>query len=290
MDLVPGNLRGSAFLPPGRPARPGRDKHYVLTDCCQVEAQLLNIVLMSNVRVNLNASQPVSIGRQGRWCRALTLCLLLLVAPPLLAETYYLTSGHPDGVTLLAAPPVSGSAEEAADLASARTVFEARTPAEQARAFKDASLSIFLFAPAIGTFFEPGKLPKTEALFQRVKTDIAEPINTAKDYWKRQRPYQMDERLTLGRPEKSFGYPSGHSTRGMVQALLLAELFPERKEAILVIGRDIGWDRVLIGKHFPTDIYAGRVLGQAIVRELLASPAFRRDLAEARAEARAAQD
>lgn len=245
---------------------------------------------MSNVRVNLKASQPVSIGRQGRWCRALTLCLLLLVAPPLLAETYYLTSGHPDGVTLLAAPPVSGSAEEAADLASARTVFEARTPAEQARAFKDASLSIFLFAPAIGTFFEPGKLPKTEALFQRVKTDIAEPINTAKDYWKRQRPYQMDERLTLGRPEKSFGYPSGHSTRGMVQALLLAELFPERKEAILVIGRDIGWDRVLIGKHFPTDIYAGRVLGQAIVRELLASPAFRRDLAEARAEARAAQD
>ena len=74
-----------------------------------------------------------------------------------------------------------------------------------------------------------------------------------------------------------------------MQALLLAELFPEQKEAILEVGRQIGWDRVLIGKHFPTDVNAGRVLGQAIVRELLASPAFQHDLAEAKAEAQAAQ-
>jgi acid phosphatase (class A) len=46
---------------------------------------------------------------------------------------------------------------------------------------------------------------------------------------------------------------------------------------------------VLTGKHFLTDIYAGRVLGQAIVRELLASPAFQHDLAEAKAEVQAAQ-
>jgi acid phosphatase (class A) len=237
----------------------------------------------------LKSALPNPIFQPRRGGRSLTLCLLLLVASPLLAENHYLTLGQPDGVALLAPPPIAGSAEEAADLASARTVFEARTPAEQARAFKDSSLSIFLFAPAIGPFFQAGKLPKTEALFQKVKTDIAELINTPKDHWKRQRPYQMDERLTVGRPEKSFGYPSGHSTRGMVQALLLAELFPEQKKAILAIGRDIGWDRVLIGKHFPTDIYAGRVLGQAIVRELLASPAFQRDLAEARAEVRAVQ-
>jgi acid phosphatase (class A) len=65
---------------------------------------------------------------------------------------------------------------------------------------------------------------------------------------------------------------------------VLAELFPEKREAILTIGRDIGWDRVLIGKHFPTDVYAGRVLGQAIVRELRANAAFEHDLANAKAE------
>jgi acid phosphatase (class A) len=227
-------------------------------------------------------------GLLGR-CRALTLCLLLVSAWPLYADGYYLASGKPDGVALLAPPPAAGSAEEAADLASALVVFKARTPDEQNRAFKDASLSIFLFTPAIGPFFAAGELPKTEALFQKVKTDIAEPINTAKDYWKRRRPYEMDAALSLGRPEKSFAYPSGHSTRGTVQALLLAELCPEHKDAILAIGRNIGWDRVLIGKHFPTDIYAGRVLAQAIVRELQASPAFQRDLAEAKAEVQAVQ-
>jgi len=92
----------------------------------------------------------------------------------------------------------------------------------------------------------------------------------------------------LGRPETSYGYPSGHATRGMLQALLLAELFPQQREAILVIGRQIGWDRVLIGKHFPADVHAARVLGQALARELLASPAFQRDLAEAKAEVQAA--
>ena len=250
---------------------------------------LLTIISVRNSPVNLKSSVPYAAVRQARWGRAVGLCLLLLVAPALLAESHYLPPGQPDGVALLAPPPVPGSAEEAADLAAARAVFKARTPAEEARAFKDASLSIFLYAPAIGDFFQPGKFPKTEALFQKVKTDIAAPLDRTKEHWKRRRPYQLDPQLTLGRPEKSFGYPSGHSTRGMVQALLLAELFPEQKEAILAIGRDIGWDRVLIGKHFPTDIHAARVLGQAMVREFLASPAFQRDLAEAKAEVQTAQ-
>jgi acid phosphatase (class A) len=228
--------------------------------------------------VNLKLNRP---GRAGLF---LGPGLLLLAALPLLAESYYLAPGRPDGVALLAPPPSPGSAEEAADLASARAVFKARTPTEEARAIKDASLSIFLFTPAIGPFFQPGRFPKTEALFQKVRKDISEPLDQTKDHWKRRRPYQLDPQLTLGRPETSFGYPSGHATRGTVQALLLAELFPEQKDAILAIGRDIGWDRVLIGKHFPTDIHAARVLGQAMARELLASPAFQRDLADARAE------
>jgi acid phosphatase (class A) len=242
---------------------------------------------MSNRLVNVKASAP---GLGSPWAvrgPALVLCLLLWAVPPLLAESHYLTPDRVDGTALLAPPPAPGSAEDAADLAAARAVFKARTRAEEARAFKDASLSIFLWAPAIGDFFQSGRFPKTEALFQKVKTEISEPLDRTKNYWKRRRPYQMDPQLALGRPERSFGYPSGHSTRGTVQALLLAELFPEKREAILAIGRDIGWDRVLIGKHFPTDIYAARVLGQAMVREFLASPAFQRDLAAAKAEVQA---
>src|SRR5258705_735295 len=218
----------------------------------------------------------------------LTLCLLLPTARPLFADTY-LAPGRPDGIALLAATPARGSAEEAAHLASARATFEARTAAEKERAMKDSTLSFTLFAPVVGPVFEPGKLPRTEALLQKVKSEIGDAINTPKDHWRRLRPYQMDANLSLGKPESRFSYPSGHSTRGTVYAALVAELFPEKKEAILLIGRDIGWDRVLIGKHFPTDIYAGRVLGKAIMRELMSSPAFQKDLAEAKAEVEAAQ-
>jgi len=74
-----------------------------------------------------------------------------------------------------------------------------------------------------------------------------------------------------------------------VYSLVVAELYPEKKEAIFEIGRDIGWDRVLIGKHFPTDVYAGRVLGYAIVRELRSNTMFQHDLEQAMAEIRDAE-
>jgi acid phosphatase (class A) len=210
--------------------------------------------------------------------------LLLCLATPLWAADPYLAPGHPDGIALLPPPPAAGSEEQAADLEEARTVFKGRSPVQEARAMKDASLSFALFAPVIGPGFDLAKLPRTEALLQKVKKEIGVIINLPKDHWKRERPYQLDEHLSLGKPEDSFSYPSGHSSRGTVYALILAELFPDKQEAILAKGRDLGWDRVFIGKHFPTDVQAGRVLGKAIFRELMDSPSFQHDLAEAKVE------
>jgi len=240
-----------------------------------------------SMRESMNSRSRTHGAESKRWFLSLFLFswLALPGAAPLLAQEHYLVAGHPDGVALLAPPPAAGSEEAAADLATARNVFKHRTHAEELRANKDAGLSLFLFAPAIGDDFKSGKYPKVEELFSRVKAEIGDPINVPKNYWKRQRPYQIDPHLSLGEPEDNYSYPSGHSTRGTVYALLMAEIFPQKRDAILAIGRDIGWDRVLIGKHFPTDVQAGRVLGKAIFRELMASPAFQRDLAEAKGEA-----
>jgi len=49
---------------------------------------------------------------------------------------------------------------------------------------------------------------------------------------------------------------------------------PDKHDAILSVARNIGWHRVEIGRHYLTDIYAGRVMAQAIVREMKASPDF----------------
>jgi acid phosphatase (class A) len=46
---------------------------------------------------------------------------------------------------------------------------------------------------------------------------------------------------------------------------------------------------VEIARHYPTDIYAGRVLAQAIVRQMKENPDFQRDFAAAQAEIAAAQ-
>ncbi len=234
-----------------------------------------------------NLQRPIFNGR--RYAALLPLALLLAVTTPLFADTPYVTTNRLNSIGLLPPPPGRGSAEEAADLATVRAVFNGRTEPEKTRAMKDSGLAFSLFQPAAGSAFDLEKLPKTRALLEKVKADIGPLIDAPKNYYKRLRPYQIDEHLGFGKPEPSFGYPSGHSTRGAVYALVIAELVPEKKDAILAVGREIGWDRVLIGKHFPTDIYAGRVLAYAILRELHASTAFQHDLEQATAEIRDAQ-
>jgi len=207
------------------------------------------------------------------------------VTHSLRAEVFhYLPAGQPDSAILLAPPPLPNSAEQTADMAEVVAIYRACSTNDAALAFGEKKFSIFNFTPALGGCLQPGQCPKTEAFFARLQKDAAAASDKAKEYWKRPRPFTANPSLASGKLEKSFGYPSGHATEGMVLALVLANLFPERREEILAIGRDIGWHRVWIARHYPTDIYAGRVFAQAIVRELKANPDFQHDLAEAKVE------
>ena len=199
-------------------------------------------------------------------------------------QLHYLHNGEPDAVVLLAPPPRPDSAEQEADMAEVVAIQRACTTNQAVVAFSEKKFSVFNFAPAVGDSFKPDRFPKTGAFFEQVERDAAAAADEAKEYWKRPRPFTINPSLALGKLEKSFSYPSGHATEGMVLALVLAELFPDRREAVLAIGRDLGWHRVWIARHYPTDIYAGRVFAQAIVRQMKASPDFQHDLAEAKAE------
>ncbi|MFZ0829400.1 MAG: phosphatase PAP2 family protein [Verrucomicrobiia bacterium] len=201
----------------------------------------------------------------------------------------YLREGKPDAVSLLAPPPLPDSPEQAADLAEVRAVCHAAPSNEVAIAFSEKKFSAFTFAPAIGAFFQSNSLPKTAAFFERVQKDAAAVTDQAKEFYKRPRPFVIDPSLASGQLEKSFSYPSGHSTESMVLALVLADLFPNLHDAILAEARAIGWHRVEIARHYPIDIYAGQVLAQAIVRQMKKSEEFQKDFAEARTEVAAAQ-
>jgi acid phosphatase (class A) len=197
---------------------------------------------------------------------------------------HYLRDSEPNAIALLAPPPLPGSPEQAADMAEVRAVCHAAPSNDVAVAFTEKKFSILNFTPAIGPFLVPGKFPKTEAFLGRVQKDAETVTDQAKDFYKRPRPYVLDPSLASGRLEKSFSYPSGHSTESMVLALVLAEVFPDKHDTIIAEARNIGWHRVEIARHYPTDIYAGRVLAQAIVREMNKNTEFQQDLAAARAE------
>lgn len=205
------------------------------------------------------------------------------------ARLHFLPSGQPDPTALLAPPPLPDSPEQAADLAEVRAVYHAASSNDMAAAYAEKKFSVFNFAAAAGPFFVETNLPKTAAFFQQVQSDAAAVTDLGKDYYQRPRPFTTDPSLANGKLEKSFSYPSGHSTESMVLALVLADLLPEKREAIIAHARQMGWHRVQIARHYPTDIYAGRVLARAIVRQFKQSDVFQKEFAEVQAELAAAQ-
>jgi acid phosphatase (class A) len=205
------------------------------------------------------------------------------------SQLHYLTGKKPNAIELLAPPPLPDSPEQAADMAEVQAVYHAATSNDIAAAYSEKKFNIFNFTPAIGDFFVAGKFPKTEAFFDNVQKDAETVTDNAKDFYKRPRPYVTDPSLINGKLEKSFSYPSGHSTESMVLALVLSDLFPDKHDAIIAKARSIGWHRVQTARHYPTDIYAGRVLAQAIVKQMEKNDDFQKDLAEAKAEIAAGQ-
>jgi len=218
---------------------------------------------------------------------------LLVSAQAYAGATKYLPANASDVLALLPAPPPAGSSEDQAELDATFRVHSTCSPEQLARSKDENKLTIFHFSPVIGPWFQPGKFPKTEALFKEVEAEAKVMSNQGKAQWKRLRPYNADPerfpRAIEHEAKTSYSYPSGHSTRGNVFAYLLAELFPEKREALLEKGRDCGWLRVQGGVHYPDDVFAGRVLGQALAKTFLSSQIFQRDLAEAKAELAAAR-
>jgi acid phosphatase (class A) len=201
----------------------------------------------------------------------------------------YLKTGKPDAAALLAPPPLLNSPEQAADMAEVHAVSSAASSTDVAAATSEKGFTVFNFAEAAGPFLVETNLPKTAAFFEKVQSDAAAITDAGKDFFKRPRPYKIDPTLANGKLEKSYSYPSGHSTESMVLALVLADLLPAKHDAIIAHARMIGWHRVEIARHYPTDIYAGRVLAIAIVKQFKKSDAFQKDFDEVKAELAAAQ-
>lgn len=73
----------------------------------------------------------------------------------------------------------------------------------------------------------------------------------------------------------SPSYPSGHTTYGYTESLVLALLVPERYQQMIARAAEYGNNRIVVGAHYAMDVLGGRTVALHAVAHLLANdPAY----------------
>jgi acid phosphatase (class A) len=99
----------------------------------------------------------------------------------------------------------------------------------------------------------------------------------AKRLYKRPRPYDSHSVLNPCIPkESSYAYPSGHTTLGRVLGRTLSEIYPERAALFMRRADAISKNRIIGGVHYPTDVAAGKILGDEIADIVVKSKFFQK--------------
>jgi len=203
----------------------------------------------------------------------------------------------PDGLALVPPPPAPGSAALAADEEAYKATRKLRDTPRWALAARDAELlfpqAAEVFQCTLGIAISAEATPHLNMLLRRVRMDSSRANDRPKDHYKRKRPFAVTGEPSCTPKEearmKPDSYPSGHASIGWAWALTLAQLDPERSDAIFRRGLAFGWNRVVCGVHWKSDVESGRVVGAATVARLQADPVFVAQLEEARKELAAAR-
>lgn len=199
---------------------------------------------------------------------------------------HFVKPGMFDIAKVLPEPPAPGSLAAQADLEAVLQAQVGRTPEQVAWVKLIDKDNAFSHASVIGPWCTKENLPATAALLKDVTEDVNAVGALTKKLHARPRPPLVDPRVQPCVPlPTTASYPSGHSTRTFIWALVLAEIFPEQRDALLARAHRVAWSRVLAGVHFPSDTVGGRLLAEAVVAELNKSAAFRAEVEKCRAEA-----
>lgn len=143
------------------------------------------------------------------------------------------------------------------------------------------------FSCALGFSLTRKNAPHVYHLLTRAAADLSTMVEAGKRHFARRRPF-IGNALPICADrrdyEQSPSYPSGHTTAGWSLALILAELVPDRANALMVRGRTFGESRVVCGVHWVSDVEAGKTAAGAVVAALHGNAEFRADMELARAE------
>lgn len=217
---------------------------------------------------------------------------------PLMVPGYIPVEKANDGLALVTAPPAPGSAALERDRMLEREALERRGSARWTLAMHDADLrsagATGAFSCAAGRVIGPEATPITDALLRKTLPDLARISAAPKQHFGRKRPFEGNGQ-PICTPQDEAGlrgnasYPSGHATIGYGWAMILADLLPARRKALLQRGIAFGDSRRICNVHFASDVEAGARLADPVFRALKTEPRFIADMAAARAELRSLQ-
>ena len=225
------------------------------------------------------------------WRLAAAMTLIALAPAAASArETGYLAAGEGlDLAAVLPGPPTPGSPRALADARAFRDSRALNGMARWQQATADVSSDMGeRFAAALGFRPDWTKLPVTRAMLAKFDADRSAAIGSAKAHWQSKRPF-IGSDLPICEPRQpaliaNGDYPSGHTAHGWGFALLMAELLPDRAQAILARGRDYGNSRWICGSHSQSAVEGGYMAASAIVAREHGNAAFRHDMAAAAEE------
>lgn len=166
--------------------------------------------------------------------------------------------------------PAVGSEEEARDDDILISLQETRTKSDCILAASQSKLKIErVFVKPIGPL-EDDEYDSIKFRLLKLQAVMLVNIFQAKRMYDRPRPYVRNSSIKPCIPlETSSSYPSGHSALGRATGKLLAHYFPDRADEIMKVADQVGTNRMVGGVHHPSDVIAGRKLGDGVVLEMI---------------------
>lgn len=232
---------------------------------------------------------------------SLPLFILLLVTQSVFSQyrqstpnLYVERENQPDGAIFLPAPPDTASVAYIDDFVQWQWGKTVRPTERGERASQESASSTTemarIFSEALGIKISRSETPAIYNLLSRSYHTAEQASKNPKAKYMRIRPVIQYSEIPTGRSDRleslrtSGSYPSGHTTRGMATALVLAEMAPEYQDTIMRRGFEYGESRIIVSAHYQSDVNAGYMCAAACVASMHATPDFKADMEAARAE------